>query len=122
MFGLIETPQGLACLIIATPLFFGKVLDILSADGTGGVDLTGYTANSHLRKHTDSGLSAVITVGITSAADGKLSLSLTDAQTAGLTPGRHVYDVLLTKPSGGKLIAVEGTALVRPGISTGPFS
>ena len=101
---------------------FSRDLDILSADGTGGVDLTGYTANSHLRKHTDSGLSAVITVGITSAADGKLRLSLTDAQTAGLKPGRHVYDVMLTKPGGSKLIAVEGTALVRPGISTGPFS
>ena len=101
---------------------FSRDLDILSADGTGGVDLTGYTANSHLRKHTDSGLSAVMAVGITSAADGKLSLSLTDTQTSLLKPGRHVYDVLLTKPSGGKLIAVEGTALVRPGISTGPFS
>ena len=101
---------------------FSRDLDILSADGTGGVDLTGYTANSHIRKHTDSGLSAVMAVGITSAADGKLSLSLTDSQTAGLAPGRHVYDVLLTKPSGSKMIAVEGTALVRPGISTGPFS
>ena len=39
---------------------FSRDLDILSADGTGGVDLTGYTANSHLRKHTDSSLSAVI--------------------------------------------------------------
>ena len=101
---------------------FSRDLDILSADGTGGVDLTGYTANSHLRKHTDSGLSAVMAVGITSAADGKLSLSLTDTQTSLLKPGRHVYDVLLTKPSGSKLIAVEGSVLVRPGISTGPFS
>ena len=101
---------------------FSRDLDILSADGPGGVDLTGYTANSHLRKHTDSGLSAVITVGINSAPNGKIRLSLTDAQTAGLTPARPVYDVLLTKPSGSKLIAVEGSVLVRPGISTGPFS
>ena len=101
---------------------FSRDLDILSADGTGGVDLTGYTGNSHLRKHTDSSLSAVIAVGITSAADGKIRLSLTDSQTAGLAPGRHVYDVLLTKPGGNKLIAVEGSVLVRPGISTGPFS
>ena len=100
---------------------FREDLEFTSAGGSP-VNLTGYSAASHLRKHTDSGLSAVITVGITSAADGKLSLSLTDAQTAGLTPGRHVYDVLLTKPSGSKMIAVEGTALVRPGISTGPFS
>ncbi len=100
---------------------FSRDLDILSAGG-GPVNLTGYSGASHIRKHTDSGLSAVMAVGITSAADGKLRLSLTDAQTAGLTPGRHVYDVLLTKPSGSKLIAVEGSVLVRPGISTGPFS
>jgi len=100
---------------------FSRDLDILSAGG-GPVNLTGYSGASHIRKHTDSGLSAVMAVGITSAADGKLRLSLTDAQTAGLTPGRHVYDVLLTKPSGSKVIAVEGSVLVRPGISTGPFS
>ena len=100
---------------------FREDLELTSASG-GPVNLTGYSAASHIRKHADSSGFTPITVGITSAADGKLSLSLTDSQTAGLAPGRHVYDVLLTKPSGGKLIAVEGTALVRPGISTGPFS
>ena len=100
---------------------FREDLELTSASG-GPVNLTGYSAVSHIRKHTDSSGFTAITVGITSAADGKLSLSLTDAQTAGLTPGRHVYDVLLTKPSGSKMIAVEGTVLVRPGISTGPFS
>ena len=100
---------------------FREDLELISAGG-GPVDLTGYSAASHMRKHTDNKKFTAITVGITSAADGKLRLSLTDAQTAGLTPGRHVYDVLLTKPSGSKLIAVEGSALVRPGISTGPFS
>ena len=100
---------------------FREDLELISAGG-GPVDLTGYSAASHMRKHTDNKKFTAITVGITSAADGKLRLSLTDAQTAGLTPGRHVYDVLLTKPSGSKLIAVEGSVLVRPGISTGPFS
>ena len=33
---------------------FSEDLDVLSADGSGGVDLTGYSANSHLRKHPDS--------------------------------------------------------------------
>ena len=100
---------------------FREDLELTSAGG-GPVNLTGYSGASHIRKHPDSSGFTAITVGITSAADGKLSLSLTDTQTSLLKPGRHVYDVLLTKPSGGKLIAVEGTALVRPGISTGPFS
>ena len=100
---------------------FREDLELTSAGG-GPVNLTGYSAASHIRKHTNSSGFTAITVGITSAADGKLSLSLTDTQTSLLKPGRHVYDVLLTKPSGNKMIAVEGTALVRPGISTGPFS
>ena len=35
-----------------------------------------------------------------------------------LQGGRHVYDVVLTRPSGFKLVAVEGNALVRSGINT----
>jgi len=35
-------------------------------------------------------------VGITSAAGGKINLSLTDTQTTSLTEGRYVYDVLVT--------------------------
>ena len=100
---------------------FSRDLDILSADGSGGVDLTGYSATSHLRKHTDSTKHVGIAVGITSAAEGKLTLSMTDTVTSTLKPGRHVYDVLLTKPSGSKIIAVEGNVLVRPGICTGCF-
>ena len=100
---------------------FREDLELTSAGG-GPVNLTGYSGASHIRKHTDSSGFTAITVGITSAADGKLSLSLTDTQTAGLTPGRHVYDVLLTKPGGDKVMGVEGTVLVRAGICTGVFS
>ena len=100
---------------------FSEDLDVLSADGSGGVDLTGYSANSHLRKHPDSSSFTTIAVGITSAAEGKIKISIASTITTNIKPGRHVYDVLLTKPNGSKLIAVEGTALVRPGISTGCF-
>ena len=75
-----------------------------------------------MRKHTDSNVFTAITVGITSAAKGKINISIASTITTNIKPGRHVYDVLLTKPGGNKLIAVEGSVLVRPGISTGPFS
>jgi len=35
-----------------------------------------------------------------------------------LQGGRHVYDIVLTRPGGFKLVAVEGNALVRSGINT----
>ena len=99
---------------------FREDLELISAGG-GPVDLTGYSAASHMRKHTDSNVFTAITVGITSAADGELRLSLTDLQTSIMKPGRHVYDVLLTKPGGDKVMGVEGTVLVRAGICTGVF-
>ena len=61
-------------------------------------------------------------MSITNPTQGKINISIADTITSGIKPGRHVYDVLLTRPGGDKLIGVEGTALVRPGISTGFFS
>ena len=61
-------------------------------------------------------------MSITNPVQGKINISIADTITASIKPGRHVYDVLLTRPGGSKIIGVEGSALVRPGISTGFFS
>ena len=61
-------------------------------------------------------------MSITNPTQGRINISIADTITAAIKPGRHVYDILLTRPSGGKLIGVEGTALVRAGISTGVFT
>ena len=109
-------------LIINVGEDFTEDLELFSADGTGVVDLTNFTAQSQLRKHPDSTKFVGIAVSITSPEEGKINISIADTVTSGIKPGRHVYDVLLTRPGGDKLIGVEGTALVRPGISTGFFS
>ena len=109
-------------LIINVGEDFTEDLEIFSADGSGVVDLTNFTAQSQLRKHPDSTKFVGIAVSITSPEQGKINISIADTITSGIKPGRHVYDVLLTRPGGDKIIGVEGTALVRPGISTGFFS
>ena len=109
-------------LIINAGEDFTEDLEIFSADGTGVVDLTNFTAQSQLRKHPDSTKFVGIAVSITSPEEGKINISIADTVTSGIKPGRHVYDVLLTRPGGDKIIGVEGTALVRPGISTGFFT
>ena len=109
-------------LIINVGEDFTEDLEIFSADGSGVVDLTNFTAQSQLRKHPDSTKFVGIAVSITSPEQGKINISIADTVTSSIKPGRHVYDVILTRPSGSKLIGVEGTALVRPGISTGFFS
>ena len=109
-------------LIINAGEDFTEDLEIFSANGSGLVDLTDFTAQSQLRKHPDSTKFVGIAVSITDPTQGKINISIADTVTAAIKPGRHVYDILLTRPGGGKLIGVEGTALVRAGISTGVFT
>ena len=99
---------------------FSEDLTLLSSDGSGVVDLTGFTAQSKLRKSPTNYRFADIQVGITSAGapNGLINISIASSITKFLQGGRHVYDIVLTRPSGFKFVAVEGNALVRSGINT----
>ena len=97
---------------------FSEDLTLLSADGSGTVDLTGFTAQSKLRKSPTNYRFADIQVGIVNASQGQVNISIASSITKFLQGGRHVYDVVLTRPGGFKLVAVEGNALVRSGINT----
>ena len=97
---------------------FSEDLTLLSADGNGVVDLTGFTAQSKLRKSPTNYRFADIQVGIVNATQGLINISIASTITENLQGGRHVYDVVLTRPSGSKFVAVEGNALIRAGINT----
>ena len=51
-----------------------------------------------------------------SAETGLISITMTAAKTVTLKPGRYVYDVKIVN-AGKDYKAVEGTALVRPGVT-----
>ena len=97
---------------------FSENLTLLSADGSGVVDLTGFTAQSQLRKHPSNPRFADIQVGFVNASEGLINISIASTITKFLQGGRHVYDVILTRPGGFKLVAFEGNANVRSGINT----
>ena len=97
---------------------FSEDLTLLSSDGSGVVDLTGFTAQSQLRKHPANPRFADVQVGIVNATQGLINISIASSITKFLQGGRHVYDIILTRPSGFKFVAVEGNALVRSGINT----
>lgn len=79
------------------------------------VSLAGYTANAQIRKTYSSSNSVTFSTAITEA-QGVVTLSLTDAQTANITPGRYVYDVILTTGSITTRI-VEGIVTVTPRVT-----
>ena len=97
---------------------FSEDLTLLSSDGSGVVDLTGFTAQSKLRKSPTNYRFADIQVGIVNPSQGLINISIASSITKFLQGGRHVYDIVLTRPNGFKLVAVEGDALVRSGINT----
>lgn len=91
----------------------------LSQSGGAEVNLTGYGISSYIRKHPESLIkTAEFTVGITSALEGQINISLPSSVSATIKEGRYVYDILAIKPSGNRNIIVEGDVLVRAGISS----
>jgi len=97
---------------------FSKIISVTDTSATI-LDLTGHTAAGQIRKTYES---SSATVALTVAFDsdrstGKITISLTGAQTAAVTAGRYVYDVLLTSGAGGKTRAVEGIATFNPRVT-----
>ena len=84
------------------------------------VDLTNYGAKGQLRKHADSKTAITFQIEFVNRVTGKIALNIPRWTTSLLKPGRYVYDVMVTKPNGTKEMVLEGTALVRPGVSKSP--
>ena len=59
----------------------------------------------------------IITSTITGNANGEITLSMTAANTANLTPGRSVFDLLITSPTSVKTRVIEGIVVVSPGVT-----
>ena len=92
---------------------------ITVADTSGNVvDLTGYTGRGQMRKHYTSSTSTDFTIVFgTPRTDGKVTLSLSNVQTAAMESGRYVYDAELITASNTVSRLVEGIATVTPEVT-----
>ena len=82
------------------------------------VNLTTYSASSQLRKSYYSSSANTLTATITGNANGQITLSMTAANTSNLTPGRYVYDLIITNSTDNSVTRViEGTAIVLPSVT-----
>ena len=79
--------------------------------------MSGTSSLAILKKTYTSSSSVSFASTVTSPTDGIISISLTANQTAVLKPGRYVYDIKILTQNGKELKAVEGSALVRPGVT-----
>jgi len=79
--------------------------------------LTSYTAAAQLRKSYYSSTANNFTVTVSNAANGELTMAMTAANTANLTAGRMLYDLLITSPTAIKTRVVEGIATILPSVT-----
>jgi hypothetical protein len=70
-----------------------------------------------MRKSYYATSATIITSIITGNANGEITLSMTAANTANLTPGRQVFDLLITSPTSVKTRVIEGIVVVSPGVT-----
>ena len=102
---------------IETGAHFSRDFYLDNSDGTS-LNLTGYSAKSHLRKHPESvNATSIFNVGFINREDGHIRVSLATTATKEIKPGRYVYDVLFTDSSDKKSIVIEGQVLATQDIS-----
>jgi hypothetical protein len=94
---------------------FSTEIDVLDDNGDV-VNLTGYTGAAQMRKHYTSTTAINFNVAV-NASGGTVTISMTAAASANVTPGRYVYDCELTSSSNTVSRLVEGIVTVTPQVT-----
>jgi hypothetical protein len=95
---------------------FNTVINV--NDGTGSPqNLVGYTARSMMRRSYYTSSSKEFQVSVSTPALGEITMSMSAANTANLTPGRYVYDVEIDDGAGEVTRIFEGIITVLPNVT-----
>lgn len=96
---------------------FDQSFTLANAASDSELDLTGYAHSAALRKHFAATTSTPFQTIVSDPTSGVIRVSMGSSLTSTLKPGRYVYDVVLVDVTGTKTRAVEGTVLVRGGVT-----
>jgi hypothetical protein len=93
--------------------------NIITVAGNNGqpLNLTGYSVASQMRKSYLSSTSYPFTATVYNATAGQVRLQLDAATSSTIWPGRYLYDVEITSPSGTRTRVVEGIVTLTPEIT-----
>ena len=76
-------------------------------------DLTGFTGTCRMQRTLNLGSLTAFTVTFVNRLNGKVRISLTNAQTANLEDGKYFYELMLTDPDGVVERVIEGVVIVK---------
>lgn len=97
---------------------FSSTITVEDSTGTV-VNLTNYTYSGKIKKSYDSSASVSFATPTTPGTNGQITITLTDAQTKAMEPGRYVYDVEIKSSGNATTRVVEGQVEVTPGVTLG---
>jgi len=96
---------------------FSQSFTLADTATDSALNLTGYAHSAQLRKHFAATTSTPFATSLGGdATDGIITVSMGSTLTSTLKPGRYVYDLVI-ETGGTKTRAVEGTVLVRGGVT-----
>ena len=104
-------------IVIEQGFDFNTTFELEDTATQNPLNLTGYTVSSQLRKTYTSSSATTFSSTITEVNQGKVKISLGSTITSNLKSGRYVYDVKITSTGGIVEKVVEGSALVRAGVT-----
>lgn len=81
------------------------------------INLTSYSTSAQLRKSYYSSNSVSFNVFVSNISTGEITMMMDSANTANISPGRYVYDLVITSPTNVKTRVIEGIVNVLPGVT-----
>tara|TARA_R100001460_G_scaffold46464_2_gene84011 strand:- start:5697 stop:6038 length:342 start_codon:yes stop_codon:yes gene_type:complete len=104
-------------LVINAGSDFSQSFSLVESDDSGPLNLSGFTIAAQFRKHAGSSSKHDFTANVLDATNGELLISLSAAASNVPKPGRYVYDIVITNAASEKTRVVEGSVLLREGVT-----
>lgn len=97
---------------------YNNTIDLTDDSTNAPINLSGFIVRSQMRRsYYSTNATANITCTISDAANGKILMSLTAANTANIKAGRYVFDLETESAIGTVSRVLEGTITITPGVS-----
>ena len=104
-------------LVINAGSDFSQTFSLVESDDSGPLNLNGFTVAAQFRKHAGSSSKHDFTTNVLNATSGELLISLSASASNVPKPGRYVYDIVITNAASEKTRVVEGSVLLREGVT-----
>jgi hypothetical protein len=97
---------------------FNSVINLTDDTTNTPMNIAGYSVSSQIRRsHYSANASGNLICAITNAQSGEITLFMSKANTAGLRPGRYVFDVEITDQANVTSRVLEGIVNVTPRVT-----